>query len=559
MNTEFFVEYQLFDVTALEDARETSDSNMDFADLSLMKHRTDIPNYGTLEHNFFILDGRCDEFPDTPNNLAYFSSGQAKEDGTFDVEQSIRIEFSENHASTGITLQFLEIYPLEIEVTWYNLEGNQLSKKTFYPDRLRYYCDNPVSQYGRIEIVFVKTLPYHNVKLQKVEYGIYLQWGNDSVKSAKLVSQSDVIGDKLKTDTLDFSFIDESGMFNASNYGGFFKTFERKQRMSPYEIVNGVYVPLGTFFMDNVSAENDICSINAIDFKGMLAYVDFRDGRVYNGIKAGDLIDEIMAVAKIEDYTVDSETANVLLYGTLKIQTCLQALREILFACGSSMNTSMRTDIEIKKNTTQSVRGTITKSQKFSTQLQTDKYVSDITVKYATWKLDEKESEITKGVYDVGTHIIQLSSPAENMSASAGQIIKQMPYYIILEVETKGEVVITGIKYVSEALAATASIEHIKAGEIRSAKTFSGTMLDYESAKQAAESILRYYQMQQVVQTKHIAGTERAGDLVKIENSKDGYSAIIGVVESMSINLTGGYINNAKFRGYLEDELNEVG
>ena len=78
MRTEFFVEYDLFDTTALQDAEEITESNASFADMSLLKNNIAAPGYGTLEHNFFVLDGSMDEFPDEPDNLAYFSSGQSK-------------------------------------------------------------------------------------------------------------------------------------------------------------------------------------------------------------------------------------------------------------------------------------------------------------------------------------------------------------------------------------------------------------------------------------------------------------------------------------------------
>lgn len=73
MNTEFFIEYNLYDVTALQSARETSENNSGFADLKLIKQDTAAPDYGTLEHNFFVLDGTREEFPDMPDNLVYFS------------------------------------------------------------------------------------------------------------------------------------------------------------------------------------------------------------------------------------------------------------------------------------------------------------------------------------------------------------------------------------------------------------------------------------------------------------------------------------------------------
>lgn len=559
MKTEFFVEYMLFDVKAQEDATESSDTNASFGDFSIMKKlRAQSPRYGTLEHNFFTLDESFKEFPDEPEDLAYFSSVQSDNNGTFNINPSVIINFSENHASTGITLHFLDSYPLEIKVSWYTLGNALISEKSFYPDRLMFYCDNSVSQYGRIVIEFVKTMPYRNVKLQFLEYGVHLLWGADMVKSAKLISETDPTGDKMITDKLDFSFFDSPGSFNPSKSGNLFQAFERKQRMAPCEIVDGEYIPLGTFYMESVKYENNICSISAIDYKGLLEYSDFRVGRVYNGDLAGDVIDEIMAAAKIEEYTVDDATANTPLYGTLGIQTCQSALRQVLFACRSVADTSRTDKLEIKRVSDDVISGTITKKQKFTTKTTLDKYVSDITVSFENWKLESEPSEITKGTYAAGTHTIQFSEPCQNVSASNAAILEQKPYYVVISVATESEVVITGKKYVSEKLSATASIEHIKAGELRSAKTFSGTLMNFKMAQQAANDILAYYQKQWNIQTKHISGDEKVGGYVEIENPEEGCMDFVAVLESATIDLTGGFISSAKFRGALKEDNSGV-
>ena len=77
MKTEFFVEYNLYDTTALHDAREMSESNSAFANLALLKDNVAAPDYGTLEHNFFVLDGSRQEFPEN-STQGCFRSEAAK-------------------------------------------------------------------------------------------------------------------------------------------------------------------------------------------------------------------------------------------------------------------------------------------------------------------------------------------------------------------------------------------------------------------------------------------------------------------------------------------------
>lgn len=553
MRAEFQVEYDLYDMTALQDAKESSESNADFGNLRLLKEEVRTPAYGTMEHNLFVLDGSMEEFPNAPDDLAYFSSGQSGEDGTFSKKQSVTLQFAEQHTSVGVTLYFSDIYPLEIEIVWYDLSGTEKSRKIYFPDAKVYYCENQVEEYGRIDVIFLRALPLHNVKLQGVKYGATIVWGDDSIKAAGLVNDTDPISDRIATDKLTFEFVDTTDSFNIGNAGGLHRTFQKTQRMIPYEIVNGEKLPLGVFFLDSNSTTKNVSRITAIDYKGMLANADFKEGRMYAGDPAGTVIREIMEAAGITEYVVDEETAATPLYGTLGIQTCQRALREVLFACGSSINTSRRAGVEIHK-ANRLITARIPRSRKFSTTLQTDHYVSDVNVKYKTWTLEEKTSEITKGTYGAGIHTIHLSNPAANMTVNVGSIRKQTPYYVILEipVQARADVVIFGQKYVGEELAVLSRIEHIKAGEVRSTKTYTGTLLNFASAQRAADSILEYFQLQQIIQTKHLSESEKAGDWVEVENVSKDYGNFIAAIESMSTDLTGGFISTAKYRGYYK-------
>lgn len=553
MRTEFIVDYNLYDLTALQDAREESKDNASFADLSRIKNNVTAPVYGTLEHNFFLLDGSREEFPEDPEGLVFFSKGQSDETGVFREEQSIVVKFTDKHTSVGLTLTFQEAYPVELEIFWYDLEGRLISKRKFYPDALVYFCKHQVEDYGKIKIVFLKALPWHNVKLQYIKYGTSIIWDSNTIKAGKVVNDTDPISDKIATDTLTFDFVDKYNEFNPGNPEGMHKTFQRRQDMLAYEIVEGEKIPVGMFFLDSSSTSEHVCKMKAVDLKGMLDYTDFLDGRIYNGEKAGAVIAEIMDAAGIKNYTVDTETADTPLYGTLAVQTCKKALREVLFACGSIVSTSMQTGLSIRKSS-KAIRSKIRRGRKFETTLETDRYVSDISVKYKTWTLEDTVSEITKGIYGEGIHLIQFSDPAINLTVNAGQILKQMPYYIILKMPMQGgtEVVISGQKYVSVEMAALSSVEKLKSGELRNTKIFSGTLLNFESAKKAADRILEYYQLQQIIKAKYIAGDEKAGNWAEIDNPEKSHGNFVAAIESITTDLTGGFISTAKCRGYYE-------
>ena len=129
-----------------------------------------------------------------------------------------------------------------------------------------------------------------------------------------------------------------------------------------------------------------------------------------------------------------------------------------------------------------------------------------------------------------------------------------MPYYVTLKIEGEEpqEVVIYGQKYVKEELVVLSSVEHIKSGEVRSTKTFTGTLLNFEAAQRAADNILDYYQLQQIIQTRHLSEREKAGDWVEVENPSRQHGNFVASIESMSTDLTGGFVSTAKCRGYYK-------
>ena len=285
------------------------------------------------------------------------------------------------------------------------------------------------------------------------------------------------------------------------------------------------------------------------DVKGILDSNRFLGGKVYNGETAGSVIDAIMASAGVEEYEVADDVRSIPLHGWLKNQTCRQALREVLFACGAVIETSRRSAPAIyipdKK-----ARGIVKRDRKFSTEPQNDKYISDVAVKYSQYALQDKVSEIAKGSYQAGTYTIELSSPAAEMTINSGTILKQSTNYVTFRVDSEQNVVISGKKYQKEDLTATASVEDVAAGNTRNVKSFSCSVLSAGRAMKIAQSILDYYQMRLSVKTRFLNAGDSTSQWTEIENSVKKYGNYVAVFEKMTTDLTGGFITTAQMRGY---------
>lgn len=551
--TGFYALYKLYDTTAIEDSTLTTAYNQAFGDITKGKEDITTPDYGTLEQNYFLLDGTYPEMPDIPDDVVFFSSEMSGADGTFTENPLLIITFTENHTSACLTLHFVGDYPLEMKIRWKDGDGNIIEMDTYQIDKNKYVAWKQVENYRKIEIEFTKAKPYRYVKFRYFEYGTDIICGVDGypVKEAKLVEECDPISNKIAINKLTFKLIDENNDFNIGNMSGLHKVFQSGQKALAYETVNGETQLLGAFFLDDYSTAKNVTSISCVDYKGLLSKHTFRNGKVYTGESAGEVIDGIMAAAGIAAYTVDEETRATPLYGWLKIQDCRKALREVLFACGSVVDSSRSESLNIFK-VSKTIQTTVMRTRKFSTTPRNQSYISDVTVKFPVYSLDEESKEILKGTYAPGTYTVDLSSPAAEMTISGGTITEQSNNSVSFTVASEGEVIISGKKYTKEDISVTSSVNKVDAGESRETKSFSCTVLGMEQAAIRAKEILDYYDLRLNLKIKFLNEGDKVADWSEIFNADRHMGSYVAGFEKMTTDLTGGYISTAELRGYYK-------
>lgn len=553
MKTEFRALFNLFDVTAIPDGTLSAADNQPFGNIALAKDDVAFPDYATLEEDYFILDGSKAEMPDNPTDVVYFSREMSDKNGTFSAPPQFIINFSNNHTSYGLTFYFVGDHPLEMEVLWFGLDGVVIAKKKFSVTKNEFFAQNQVENYGKVLARFTKAKPYRYVKLRYIEYGTRLLFGTGgiAIKDASLTEDTDYISDKIAINKMTFKLVDEDGGMNIGNADGIHKTFQAGQECIAYERAGDTEMLLGRFFLASFKSAKSIVTMSLEDYKGILDNNRFLDGRVYAGAAAGGVIDEIMAAAGIAEYEVADDVRSVPLYGWLKNQTCRQALREVLFACGAVIDTSRRMipSIYIPEK---KIRYTVGRNRKFSTSASVDKYISDVSVKCSQYTLQTSTSEIAKGSYTAGTHTVELSAPAAEMTISAGTIAKQSNNYVTFRLDSAQSVVISGKKYTKEDLTATASIKDIEAGNGRNVKSFSCTVLSAGQAQAVAQRVLEYYQNRLLLKAKFLSAGEPAARWADVENPVGTYAGYTAVFEKMTTNLTDGFITTAQMRGYYK-------
>ena len=442
-----------------------------------------------------------------------------------------------------------------MRIKWYDKDGYLTDNVVFEPDALTYFAEHQVKDYMKIEVTFERTKPYRYVKLRYIEYGTEYIFGEGGlpVKDGSLVEECQLIPDKIAINKLTFKLIDENDDFNLGNIKGRHQVLQAGQQALCYEKVDGTDILLGKFFLQSFKTDKNVTTMTCTDYKGRLDEYNFREGKVYNGELAGDVIDSIMQAAGIEEYTVTDEVRKCKLYGWLKIQTCRKALREVLFACGAVADDSRSESLNIYR-TNRVITSTIARSRKFSTVTTNNDYISDVAVKYPEYTLGAESKQIAKGTYEPGTYTIELSSPVDPQSVeiSTGEIIEVKNNYITFTVTgiEAAEVILTGKQYSKEDITVTASVEKVEAGKSRATKSFTCTLLNAQQAAKRASEILDYYNLTLGIKAKYVSNGEKATQWALVENADRAYGNYVAGIEKLTTDLTGGFLSTAQLRGY---------
>lgn len=553
MRTYCRAEMKFIDVTALSDATVTTDDNQSIGSIGLFQNQTDQNDYGTFELNQFVLDGSKDILSDNPADIAFWNDTLSKEDCTFETNPKITVTFQEQHTSAAITLYFEDEFPAELKITWYTSAGTKLVTETFYPDSLIYVYNQQIQNYGKVEIEFVKTtFPQRYIKLQYILYGKYIVWDKDMIQTAKVQEDIDVTSATLSINEADISIVDTNNDFDAENENGAWKSVQKTQEVTLSEFKNGNMIPMGAFFINDFSFSKNIAKFKLVDVVGLLDKYTFYDGQVYNNVRAEVILNAIFVTAGIKKYVIDEEVGNTLLSGYLAIQTCRKALQQVCFACGAVADDSRSDTIKVYKPD-RYVKSTVGTDRKFNgnTKVSLEKYISGVNIEMKNYALEEKTSDIYKKTLPAGDTKITFSSPylPSSITASAGTLKEVKTNYLIINMPTAGQCQITGIKYANTTFSYEKRVDKIESGETENIKKYSGcTIYNADILPDIAAYLLDYHALRKKVGMKYLVDLEQVGNWANI-NSIGGKTSTT-LIESQTLDLTGGFIATATCMGY---------
>lgn len=507
-----------------------------------------IKNVATCEHNQAILDGTQEHLPDDPQNYpwGFWSSEISGDDGAFPSPPTLDILFSFNHKSPGLTFLFYphsDDYASFARVVWYDGSGAVVKSGTYQLDGIEAYIQESVPSFRRIKIEFLSTnIRGRYVKLAGINYGQGQSMQDDTIDKAKVLEEVDPTSNEITINTMNFTIRTKDPRFSiVSGVGD-----DMLMRNQPMTIMADE-AEFGTFFLQNwkdVYGNGTVIDFSAIDAIGVMDLYQFW-GDVYKNVPIETILEQLFDICfptRLIRYQIDSLLAGKRVSGWIPTGTCRQALQYICFAIGAAADDSRADYVRIYPPETV-LDHVIERGEIYhGPQLQPTTYYSGVDVIAYEYAKGDEEVEAHKATYQAGRKEIRFSEPLHSITVSGGALLDSTANHAIINIQSAGEVIVTGKKYIVNQ-SVFGEREEVAAGEVENVKIYDNcTMLSPNDAPQIAVGLFRYLKQRAQFDGDVRLEERKVGKVVEIPTAVRGAlgNPIQGTIEQLDTNLRAG-------------------
>lgn len=485
MAIETEIKFELIDTTAKGDGTPICSDVQPFADVTdLTLDGVEPLNPATLEDNLWILDGSMGLFSDAPETYRWglWSASMSGADTLFAAPVVLTVTFTEPHTSNGITLQcYGDSWANNVTITWYGGTA-VLAVKQFRPDKQTYHCTQQVENYDKIVISFAgMTLPYRYLKLAGVIYGEVKLWSDADLTAGNIVEECDPISSELRISSINFQVYSDDDDFNVLNPRGIYASLQERQPITVYRVTGGNRVKYGTYYLDSwENASDNVIGMNGVGAVGLLDKQSF-EGGLYTEKAVTELLDEMIGAGL---YRLDTVYTTTAVTGKIDSGTKRDALQQILFVLGAAAHSDADGSIVIAPPQT-----------------------------------------TAKAAFDEGAIVLE-GRTLTLLELVTGVEVTAHSY------DEAGSDTSTVVGYYTPSLPANTAPKVLR--------ITNATLVNPNNAAAVARRIYEYYQQRHKFEFSAMLDGERAGDMV---TAACFYGEDIqGIIESLDISLTGGYI-----------------
>ena len=475
-----------------------------------------------------------------------WSNSMSDENGNFSVPPVIELSFQNVHKTAGLTFEFCPYgnnYCNHMLIQWY-LDDAVIKEAEFYPEawRCEYRCT--VEKYNKLIITFYSTNePYRYLKVQNIQHGINEYFSEDEIETASVLEEVDISALELSVNTLEFRLRTANDDFDIFNPKGLYNLLQKKQQLCVEGYVDGGLINFGYFYLDNWNDDEGETELTAQDAIGIMSNTTFK-GNIYEGVKALNVIDEIMNDAGF-GYSVDSRIGDMKISGWLPICTHREALQQVAFALGAYVDTSRGGMVRIRFGADEDVIYNIGMDRKAVGSSATLKeYISGVSITEHSYVLGTTVEELYKGNLYAGDNEITFSEPSVVTAVSGGTLKESGVNYCIVNMTADGEVIVKGKKYTDNTSVITVNADTVSAGEKENIKTVTdATLINNKNSLYVAQMLLNSYQKRIEQNLSFVLNRETVGSNASVEVYKDYFKN--AVITKLETDLVNGFVTKA--------------
>lgn len=556
MNTYTEIKYGLFDLTALREAKFSCNDKQPWVDLNSLKRGVDvfIEKYGTLEQDYFALDGSHILFPDEVNSekMGLWSSSMSDEKGDFASNIKLNISFETTHSSSGITFVFdvpAGDYPKELFIRWFAADGSIVSDTLFTVDKSIFFARNHVEKFKGLSIEFIGTKkPYRYLKLYGIDFGEVLTLSGDELVSAKILEEVSTLSSELSINTLEFKFYSQNKEFRILGDDSKHALLTKRQWVKAIEYVDKKLIKMGTFYVDSITAETEtVVAVKCIDNVGLLDDQSNYEGNVWEIGEAATVTQVAADILNQSSFTWDVEDAvrNLKIEGELKNMSRREALKNLAFACNLQIKSTREGTLFIRKAPINAEDEIAYSMQADDHKIEKKDYYTKIVRNEVRFLKNATDTEIYNSQLSEGIHNIECSTPTHSFEIDGGKIIRSSPFSVVIKVNKTQMVKITGKGFSENRRTVFYEVTPEDGKEKELVLQDIGIISNVELLKAIYDYYKNVYSDSGTVFLSE--NNIEAGDYISVKSQDGKY--ISGYVESLEIDLTGGFLGHLKIVG----------
>jgi hypothetical protein len=555
------VSFGLFALELKQDAIPSASDKQPFVKINDLKtDSATVRPYATYEPNYWLLDGGYKFLPEDTSrvHVGLMSLSMSDVNGNFSIPPVLTVNFQQVHSTDGLTLRFSQYtgdYISLLTVAYYDASDVLIRSDNYEPDNWEFSTEQAAEDFKKIVITFSQThRPYRYLRLSGIDFGELIYFNGENVIEADSIEEVNPISIEVPFSTVRLLLFSEDEDFSIVNPTGLYTEFKERMPLSVHEYVDGQANFIGRFYLEDwTSVTENQMQLECVDLLGVLDKITCRGGIWLGaGITVEDLVEEILGQIFIP-YDLDTNIADVVLRGWLPSATYRETLQQIAFASGAHLSCTRYGSIKIFKTTLaqDGVPSSIIASGDYGVEssVSLTALITGVDVTAHNYVSSTEEVELYNETLEAGEHDITFDEPIHDLGVTGATITESGVNYAILTVATTGTVVLTGQIYndtkkiFSHRMALESGVKP-SVIEIEEA-----TLVSNANGQEICDHVYNYYQQRYLQKARLFAPGSEPGDTVLIDTL--GGKQILGVIEKMDSNLSGGFIVDSEIRGVI--------